>query len=141
MDCRSGYAAFCDDERGAFGWTRDGSLADYMLAEARDCLPLPDEISFAVATQLACTAGTSFSALRKILAHSDDTQVVFGLGPVGLSGLLLGMGMGYRGIGVDVHPYRLDLAKKVGQGVVIDGRFHPYPANSPILFLTYCKAW
>ncbi|MEM7124824.1 MAG: alcohol dehydrogenase catalytic domain-containing protein [Chloroflexota bacterium] len=122
MDCRSGYAAFCDDTRGAFGRTRDGSLADYMLAEASDCLPLPDEISFAVATQIACTAGTSFSALRKIPAHSGDTLVVFGLGPVGLSGLLLGIGMGYRGIGVDVHPYRIDLAKKVGQGVVIDGR-------------------
>ena len=94
MDCRSGYAAFCDDVRGAFGRTQDGSHADYMLTDAHYCLPLPDELSFEVATQLACTAGTSFSALRKIPAHSGDTLVVFGLGPVGLSGLLLGIGIG-----------------------------------------------
>lgn len=121
-DCRAGYAAFCDDVRGAFGRTQDGSHADYMLTDARYCLPLPDEISFAVATQLACTAGTAFSALRKIPAHSGDTLVVFGLGPVGLSGLLLAIGMGYRAIGVDIHPYRIELAKKVGKGLVIDGQ-------------------
>ena len=122
MDCRSGYAAFCREGNGsgAFGRTQDGSHADYMLTDARYCLPLPDEISFAVATQLACTAGTSFSALRKIPARAGDTLVVFGLGPVGLSGLLLGIGMGYRGIGVDTHPYRVDLAKKVGKGLVIN---------------------
>ena len=118
--CRSGYAAFCDVGSGAFGRTQDGSHADYMLADARYCLPLPEEVSFAVGTQLACTAGTSFAALRKIPSHSGDTLVVFGLGPVGLSGLLLGLGMGYRGIGVDTHPYRVEQARKVGKGLVID---------------------
>ena len=83
---------------------------------------MPDDISFAVATQLACTAGTSFSALRKVPAHSGDTLVVFGLGPVGLSALLMGIGMGYRGIGVDVRPYRIELAKKVGKGLVINAQ-------------------
>lgn len=124
MDCRSGNAAFCDEGSGsgAFGRTQDGSHADYMLTEARYCLPLPDELSFTVATQLACTAGTAFSALRKIPTHAGDTLVVFGLGPVGLSGLLLGIGMGYRGIGVDTHPYRVDLARKVGKGQVINAQ-------------------
>ena len=122
MDCRSGYAAFCDDIRGAFGRTQDGSHADYMVTDAHYCLPLPDELSFGVATQLACTAGTSYSALKKVPAHSGDTLVVFGLGPVGLSGLLLGIGLGYNGIGVDVHPYRIELAKKVGKGIVIDAQ-------------------
>ena len=121
-DCRSGYAAFCARDGGAFGRTQDGSHADYMLTDARYCLPLPDEISFTVAAQLTCTAGTSFSALRKIPAHPGDTVVVFGLGPVGLSGLLLALAMGYRGIGVDIQPYRLKLAKKVGATLLIDGQ-------------------
>ena len=129
MDCLSGYAAFCDQGSGAFGRTQDGSHADFMLTEARYCLPLPDEISFPVATQLACTAGTAFAALRKIPAHSGDTLVVFGLGPVGLSGLLLGMAMGYRGIGIDTHPYRVELARRVGGGIVIEsGKEDPVSA-------------
>ena len=122
MSCRSGNAAFCDGGSGAFGRTQDGSHADYMLADAQYCLPLHDRLSFEVATQLACTAGTSFSALCKIPAHSGDTLVVFGLGPVGLSGLLFGLGMGYRGIGVDVHPYRLELARRVTNAQIIDAR-------------------
>lgn len=122
MDCRVGNAAFCDEHRGAFGRTQDGSHADYMLTDARYCLPLPEGLSFAAATQLACTAGTSFAALRKVTARPGETLVVFGLGPVGLSGLLLGIGMGYVGIGVDVQPYRIDLARNVGKGLVIDAR-------------------
>ena len=122
QDCRSGYAAFCSREGGAFGRTQDGSHADYMLTDACYCLRLPDEISFAVAAQLTCTAGTSFSALRKIPGCSGDTVVVFGLGPVGLSGLLLALAMEYRGIGVDLNPYRLALAKKAGATLLIDAQ-------------------
>jgi len=120
-DCRSGNAAFCDDVRGAFGRTQDGSHADFMRTDARYCMPLPDEISFVTATQLACTAGTSFSALRKIPNKGADVLVVFGLGPVGMAGLLLGIGMGFHGIGVDVHPYRVALGRSVvGDGLIID---------------------
>ena len=120
-DCMSGNDAFCYMS-GAFGRTQDGAHADYMLADARHCLPLPDDISFAVGTQLACTAGTAFSALGKIPAHSGDTLVVFGLGPVGLAALLMGIGMGYRGIGVEIHPYRIKLAQRTGQGNVINAQ-------------------
>ena len=62
-DCYSGMPAHCQIAGGAFGRTQDGSHADFMLSEARYCLPLPDAISFEVGTQLACTAGTSFSAI------------------------------------------------------------------------------
>lgn len=126
-DCRSGNAAACEVDGGAFGRTQDGSHADYMLTDACYCLPLPDALSFSVGAQLACTAGTSFSALRKIPAAAGDTLVVFGLGPVGLSGLLLGSAMGYRAIGVDLHPYRVELAGKVGKGPVVDAQM-----NDPI---------
>ena len=119
-DCRSGYDGLCVEGSGAFGRTQDGSHADYMLAPARHCLPLPDGVSFETGTQLACTAGTSFAALDKIPAAPGEALVVFGLGPVGLAGLLWAVGKGYRGIGVDVQPYRLELAKKIGQGLVID---------------------
>ena len=125
--CRAGNAASCEVDGGAFGRTQDGSHADYMLTDARYCLPLSDDLSFAVGAQLACTAGTSFSALRKIPAEAGDTLVVFGLGPVGLSGLLLGSAMGYRAIGVDLHPYRVELAGKVGVGPVVDAQM-----NDPI---------
>jgi threonine dehydrogenase-like Zn-dependent dehydrogenase len=119
-DCYSGMPAHCQIAGGAFGRTQDGSHADFMLSEARYCLPLPDAISFEVGTQLACTAGTSFSAISKVSAHAGEPVLVFGLGPVGLTAYLYALGMGYDAIGVDIHPYRIDLANRIGSGTVID---------------------
>ncbi len=117
--CLSGTPVFCP-EQGAFGRTRDGSHADFMVTEARYCMPLPDGVSFAVGTQLACTAGTAFSAVNKVSKRHGDPLVVFGLGPVGLTTLLMGEAMGYRTLGVDINRFRIDLAARIGGGVVIN---------------------
>ena len=119
--CLSGTPVFCSDQ-GAFGRTRDGAHADYMVTDARYCMPLPDNFSFAVGTQLACTAGTAFSAVNKVSKRHGDPLVVFGLGPVGLTTLLMGRAMGYRTFGVDISPYRIDLAERIGGGIVINAR-------------------
>lgn len=116
--CVAGEPVFCEHE-GAFGRTQDGCHADFMLTDARWCQPLPDDLSFAVGAQLACTACTGFAALRKLPMMAGETLVVFGLGPVGMSALLMGMAMGYRCVGVDVNPYRIDLAKRLGCGDVV----------------------
>ncbi len=43
-DCRRGYMISCTSEkyRRAYGWQRDGGMADYMLAEEKDLIALPD---------------------------------------------------------------------------------------------------
>jgi threonine dehydrogenase-like Zn-dependent dehydrogenase len=119
VECVSGTPAHCPTG-GAFGRTQDGSHADYMVTEARYCLPLPESLSFTVGTQLACTAGTAFAGVRKIPGHAGDALIVFGLGPVGLTALLMGQAMGFNAIGVDVQPYRVGLAERIGKGTVID---------------------
>lgn len=111
--CVAGEPVFCEHE-GAFGRTQDGCHADFMLTDARWCQPLPDDVSFAVGAQLACTACTGFAALRKLPMLAGETLVVFGLGPVGMAALLMGQAMGYRGVGVDVNAYRIDLARRLG---------------------------
>lgn len=119
-DCYSGMPAHCQVAGGAFGRTLDGSHADYMLTESRYCLPIPDSISFEVGTQLACTAGTAFSAVSKVSARAGEPVVVFGLGPVGLTTYLYAMGMGYDAIGVDINSYRVDFAERIGKGKVVN---------------------
>ena len=46
-DCRRGYMISCTSEkyRRAYGWQRDGGMADYLLAEEKDLIHLPDELS------------------------------------------------------------------------------------------------
>jgi len=118
--CLAGTPAFCRNE-GAFGRTRDGCHADFMTTPSRYCLPLPDEFSLATGAALACTGGTAFSAILKLPLQHGQTLVVFGLGPVGLTGLLMGQAMGFRCIGVDVKSYRLDLAATLFDGLLING--------------------
>ena len=53
---------FCTSRqyRRAYGWQRDGGMADFMLAEEKDLIALPDELSYADGAQVACGFGTVF---------------------------------------------------------------------------------
>jgi threonine dehydrogenase-like Zn-dependent dehydrogenase len=116
-DCRRGYMISCTSPtyRRAYGWQRDGGMADYLLAEEKDLIALPDELSFADGAQVACGFGTVYEGLQKIGISGDHDVLITGLGPVGLAAAALCRKMGaMRIIGTDVLPERLDLAKSLG---------------------------
>jgi len=117
--CASGYFQWCRFARG-YGGPIDGSHAEYLLADERNCVPLPDGVSFGDGAFVACAGGTAYSALRKLGVSGETTLAVFGLGPVGLSGVLLGKAMGGIVIGVDVIAERVELARRIGADVVVD---------------------
>ena len=115
-DCRRGFMISCTSKlRAAYGWQRDGGMAEYLLADEKDLVPLPDELSYTDGAQVACGFGTCYEALEKIGISGNDTVLVTGLGPVGLATLMLAKALGARTlIGVDVVPERIDLATKMG---------------------------
>jgi len=116
-DCRRGYMISCTSARyrRAYGWQRDGGMADFLLAEEKDLISLPDELTFADGAQVACGFGTVYEGLQKVGICGDHDVLVTGLGPVGLATAALCRKMGaLRIIGSDVLPERLDLAKKLG---------------------------
>ena len=67
-DCRRGYMISCTSEkyRRAYGWQRDGGMAEFMIAEEKDLIALPDELSYADGAQVACGFGTVYEGLEKI---------------------------------------------------------------------------
>jgi len=116
-DCRRGYMISCTSPRyrRAYGWQRDGGMADYLLAEEKDLVLLPDGLSYSDGAQVACGFGTVYEGLQKIGISGDDAVLVTGLGPVGLATAMLARAMGSRLIiGTDIAPGRLALAKKLG---------------------------
>ena len=117
--CRAGNIMWCAERRG-YGGPIHGADADLLLTDARNCLPLPDELSFAHGALMACAAGTAFSSMRKLQASGEDTLVIFGQGPVGLCGLLVAKAMGGRVIGVDPIPERRALALRLGADAALD---------------------
>ncbi len=115
-DCRKGYAISCTSpHRKAYGWQRDGGMAEYLLAEEKDLIPLPAELTYVDGAQVACGFGTTYEALEKIGVSGDDRLLVVGLGPVGLAAAMLGRAMGANRIyGVEYTPERLEIAKNTG---------------------------
>jgi len=116
-DCRRGYMISCTSEkyRKAYGWQRDGGMAEYILAEEKDLVYLPDELTYTDGAQVACGFGTVYEGLEKIGISGNDRVLVTGLGPVGLAALMLSKAMGASmTIGIDVIPERLEIAKKLG---------------------------
>ena len=116
-DCRRGYMISCTSGkyRRAYGWQRDGGMADYLIAEEKDLVALPDELSYADGAQVACGFGTVYEGLQKIGISGNDAVLITGLGPVGLATGALCRKLGAeRIIGIDVVPERMQLAKDLG---------------------------
>ena len=121
-DCRRGYMISCTSPyRAAYGWQRDGGMAEYLLAEEKDLVLLPDSLTYTDGAQIACGFGTVYEGLEKIGISGNDAVLVVGLGPVGLAACMLAKAMGAQQvIGVDTVQERIDLAKEKG---LVDAAF------------------
>lgn len=115
-DCRRGYMISCTSEhRAAYGWQRDGGMAEYILADEKDLVLLPDELTYTDGAQIACGFGTVYEGLDRIGISGNDQVLVTGLGPVGLAACMLAKAMGARNVvGTDVSKERCNLAVEKG---------------------------
>jgi threonine dehydrogenase-like Zn-dependent dehydrogenase len=114
-DCRMGYMISCSSPlRAAYGWQRDGGMAEYMLCDEKDLVELPDSLSYADGAQVACGFGTVYEAIMKVGVSGSDNVLVVGLGPVGLAAAMLCRALGARKIfGIEGNPLRVELAEKL----------------------------
>jgi threonine dehydrogenase-like Zn-dependent dehydrogenase len=115
-ECRHGYEIGCTDpSRAAYGWQRDGGHAQFLLAEERSCLPLPDALSLVDGALVSCGFGTAYEALLRLDVSGRDQLLVTGLGPVGLAAAMMGRAMGASPvIGTDPSAERRRLALDLG---------------------------
>lgn len=118
--CRQGYTQMCYQFHKTYGFSENGGHADYLLAPASTCIPLPDALTYAEGAACACGTGTAFHAFKRLSLTATDTLAVFGQGPVGLSATLFAAALGVRVLAVDVVPERLDLAKTLGADALIN---------------------
>jgi threonine dehydrogenase-like Zn-dependent dehydrogenase len=131
-----GYMISCSSPfRAAYGWQRDGGMAEYILCDEKDLVELPDTLSYADGAQVACGFGTVYEAIQKIGVSGTDSVLVVGLGPVGLATLMLCRAMGAQKLyGIEANSFRLELTKKLN---LADAVFEPGPKNvEEILALT-----
>lgn len=110
--------------RRAYGWQSDGGMAEYMVAEEKDLIALPNDLSYADGAQVACGFGTVYEGLEKIGISGNHAVLITGLGPVGLATAALCRKLGAQKIiGIDVVPERMKIAKDLGlcDNVLVSG--------------------
>lgn len=116
--CRTGDYIHCQnviDMEHETGYTHGfGTLAQFMLKQERQLIPIPKDLSLDHASMACCGLGPSFNAMKMMNVSAADSVLIVGLGPVGLGGVINGVHRGAKIIGVDGSEYRRDLARKLG---------------------------
>ncbi len=100
----------------------DGCYAEYMQIPERHVFLLPDELSMDEGALIE-PASISYDAFKGVELSKEDTAVVFGTGAIGMVAVWLAK---YYGAGkvvlVGRSSSKLEIGKKVGADVVINGR-------------------
>ena len=117
--CLAGYRQWCRETKG-MGLGVHGADADFILTKEDNCYVMPDELSFIDGAFMACGAGTAYSALSKLRPNGTSTLAVFGLGPVGLAGVIMAKAMGAQVVAIGRRVCRLEMARELGSDFVID---------------------
>lgn len=122
--CVAGFQISCSGPtRAAYGWQRDGGHADLIVADERDCIVLPEFVSYLDGACVACGFGTAYEGLIRANTSGRDALAVVGLGPVGLAAGLLGGALGATPrVGIDPSVERREMAVRLG---AVDQAFAP----------------
>lgn len=134
--CLSGQMVYCTDQaakqrqrgrlriddRPARQYLGVAALADLMLVDANNLIPVPDALPFEAAALLSCCLTTGLAAVFNIARPAPGSRVaVLGCGGVGLGAIQAARLAGTaQVIAVDPRPHRLELAATLGATDAID---------------------
>jgi len=95
---------------------QQSSFGNFTIANERFAVKVRDDVPLTSVSALACGGQTGAGAVLNVMQpKAGDSFVVFGVGAVGLSGLMAGKIAGCDPIiAVDVHEHRLKLARELG---------------------------
>jgi propanol-preferring alcohol dehydrogenase len=112
--CRRDQEFAC--ETGAMlGHHIDGGFAEFVVAPARNAVPLPEAVPFEHGAILMCSSATVWHALRRGRLAAGETVAVFGIGGLGVSAVQLARELGASAVlAVDLDPAKLAIAARLG---------------------------
>ncbi len=125
VNCVRGFTSQCKEMLGGWKYAniKDGCFADYFHVNDADSnlATIPDDVTDEAACYVTDMMSTGFKGAENANIPLGGTAAVFGLGPVGLMGIvgcrLLGAAVV---IGIDNVPVRLEMAKEYGADIVIN---------------------
>jgi D-arabinose 1-dehydrogenase-like Zn-dependent alcohol dehydrogenase len=98
-----------------------GGFAEYVAAEERSLLPVPEEIDLVEASIVACAIGSCIHALRAVagLKHGETAVITGAGGGLGLHGLQYAKSLGARTIAITTSEHKVDVLRNCGADEVV----------------------
>jgi L-iditol 2-dehydrogenase len=117
--CDRGHPNLCRRLHFCGLWPDAGSLSDYILMPSKTCFPIPEDFSFEEGALLE-PLGIALHAVDLAKPRVAESGVILGAGPIGLLILQVARQAGLSPLMVtDRHPWRLELAKRMGADHVL----------------------
>jgi propanol-preferring alcohol dehydrogenase len=117
--CVRGWETLCESQRNT-GYSIDGGLAEYAVADAEYVVPVPDGVSPHDAAPLTCAGVTTYKAIKVAHVRPSERVAVFGVGGLGHLAVQYSRLVGGTVIAVDVEDAKLELATELGADHVVN---------------------
>ena len=111
--CVSGWETLCLEQKNT-GYSIDGGFAEYVKANSRYVVKVPEGVDPVDAAPLTCAGVTTYKAIKVAGTRSSDLVAIFGVGGLGHLALQYARIAGGRVVAIDVHDEKLALATELG---------------------------
>jgi propanol-preferring alcohol dehydrogenase len=119
--CLTGWETLCEAQSNT-GYSVNGTFAEYVVAKADFVGRLPDGVDFAAIAPILCAGVTTYKGLKETEARPGEWVVISGIGGLGHVAVQYAKAMGLHVAAVDVDEAKLDLARRLGADIAVDGR-------------------
>jgi threonine dehydrogenase-like Zn-dependent dehydrogenase len=112
-----------------FGNSIAGTYAEYVVAPAEYCIPLPDDISLEAGAVISDAIATPYHAVKNCArVRAGDIVVVYGCGGFGVNVVQCSVALGAgKVIAVDGSKSRLKMARRLGASQTINSKNCTHP--------------
>ena len=119
--CVTGWETLCESQRNT-GYSVNGGFAEYVVAPSAYVGHLPAGADFAAMAPILCAGVTTYKGLKETDARPGEWVAISGIGGLGHVAVQYAKAMGFHVAAVDVDPAKLELAKRLGADLAVDGR-------------------
>jgi threonine dehydrogenase-like Zn-dependent dehydrogenase len=116
--CVAGDFIYCEHNQNH----HEPTMTQYLSKPSWLLAKIPDGVSYEKASLACCGLGPSHGAFTTMGVNVFSTVLITGLGPVGLGAIVNAKFRGAKVIAVEMNPYRVELAKRMGVEHIIDPR-------------------
>ena len=119
--CLAGWETLCEQQQNG-GYSVNGGFAEYVIGDPDYVGHLPANVGFVEIAPVLCAGVTVYKGLKVTDAKPGDWVAISGVGGLGHMAVQYAKAMGFNVAAVDVADDKLELARRLGATVTVNGR-------------------